>query len=673
MRTFRPREWRALDWLVALLFVGLVAAGATAVWWFGKYTFAVRRLTSGVGDTVFYTADGRPWFRMDEQRRDVPLREISPWLQKAVVAVEDHRFYKHVGIDPVGVARAVVQNARTDRVQGGSTITQQLARTLFLSNQRTWARKSKEAALALMLEQQLSKEQILELYLNRVYLSSGVYGVEPLARRLYGKPARDLTLAESALIAGLIQAPSALSPWSNLDGARERSRVVLARMREEGYITAAQEQQAAAARVRIRPYELAVAARSGYAKEWLRQQFRNRFGGDHPPDWKVATTVRIEVQDAAERAVVNGLRRAGVPGLQAALVALDPRTGNLLAMVGGRDFAASPYNRAVRGRRQPGSAFKPIVFAAALSRGHSPVSMVAALAPLEVPGDEEWTPRNVKAGAPETVTLRQALIESNNRAAVSLQQEIGGGAVLKLARNLGLRNLPDVPSLALGTGLVTPLELTRAFAVFPGGGHDVEPRGLLRVTDADGGVVIAPEPVRREVLDPTVAYQMVSLLRDAVDRGTGQAVRARGVQFPVGGKTGTTNDFKDAWFVGFSSAVVAGVWVGFDQPARIGRDAYGAKLAVPIWAEFMRAASRHYHPAGFARPSGLKDETLCRVTYLKPVRDCPTYTEVFKAGDEIPEQTCELHRASFGERAGRAIRGFFGGLFRKVLGGGNNR
>jgi penicillin-binding protein 1A len=669
MRTFRPREWRALDWAVAVLFVALVAAGATAVWWVGKYTFAVRRLASGVGDTVFFTADGKPWFRMDEQRRDVPLREISPWLQQAVVAVEDHRFYEHIGIDPVGVARAIVQNARTDRVQGGSTLTQQLARTLFLSNQRTWARKSKEAALALMLEQQLTKAQILELYLNRVYLSSGVYGVEPLARRLYGKPARDLTLAESALVAGLIQAPSALSPWSNLDGARERSRVVLARMREEGYITAAQERQAAAVRLRIRPYELAVSARGGYVKEWLRQQFRNRFGGDHPPDWRVATTLRVEVQDAAERAVANGLRRASVPGLQAALVALDPRTGDVLAMVGGRDFAASPYNRAVRGRRQPGSAFKPIVFAAALARGRSPVSVVAALAPLDVPGDEEWSPRNVAAGAAQSVTLRQALIESDNRAAVSLQQDVGAGAVLKLARRLGMRDLPDVPSLALGTGLVTPLELTRAFAVFPGGGEAAVPRGITRVTDAEGDLVVAPEVERDRVIDATVAFQMVSMLRDAVDRGTGKAVRARGVQFAVGGKTGTTNDFKDAWFVGFSSSVVAGVWVGFDQPARIGRDAYGARLAAPIWAEFMRAAARSYPPGTFRRPSGLKDETLCRVSYLRPVRECPTYTEVFKAGDEIPEQTCPLHRASFGERAGRAIRGFFGGMFRKIFGG----
>jgi penicillin-binding protein 1A len=649
------------------VFAALVAATAVTVWWAGKHILAIRRLTHGVGATVFYTADGRPWFRMDEQRRDVPLRDISTWLQKAVVAVEDHRFYHHIGIDPVGVGRAVVENVRSDNVQGGSTITQQLARTIFLSNRRTWGRKAKEAVLALLLEQQLTKDQILELYLNRVYLSSGVYGVEPLSRRLFGKTARDLDLAESAIIAGLIRAPNALSPWSNLDGALARSRVVLVRMREEKYITADQERQAGAERVRIRPYELRVEARGGYVKEWLRQQFRNEFGGNHPPDWQVRTTVLPEVQDAAERAVANGLRRAGVRDLQAALVAMDVSTGDVLAMVGGRDFAATPFNRAVRSRRQPGSAFKPFVFAAALAHGFSPVSMVTELGSLDVGEDEEWRPRNDTEKGADRQTLRAALVESNNRVAAALQQEVGTRTVLRLARSVGMRDLPDVPSLALGTGEVTPFDLTRAFAAFPNGGQAVTPRGLTSVLDADGDVAFSQEVVRTRVLSPEVAYQVVSMLQDVVDRGTGHAVRSWGVRFPAGGKTGTTNEFKDAWFVGFSSTVVAGVWVGRDQPGTIGRDAYGARLAAPIWAEFMKTTARRYPPREFQRPRGLEELVLCRVSYQKAVQGCPSYTEFFKKGDAQPDRLCPTHQGTFRQQAQRAILGLWDSILNRIF------
>jgi penicillin-binding protein 1A len=667
MRTFKPSTWRPLDWVVAVVFAVLVVSTAITAWWMGKHILAIRRLTHGVGDTVFYTADGRPWFRMDEQRRDVPLRDISVWLQRAVVAVEDHRFHRHVGIDPVGVGRAVVENVRSDSVQGGSTITQQLARTVFLSNRRTWGRKAKEAVLALLLEQQLTKDQILELYLNRVYLSSGVYGVEPLSRRLFGKPARDLDLAESAMIAGLIRAPNALSPWTNLDGALSRSRVVLQRMREEQYITATQEHQAGARRLRVRPYELRVDARGGYVKEWLRQQFRNEFGGNHPPDWQVQTTVLPEVQEAAERAVANGLRRAGVRDLQAALVAMDVSTGDVLAVVGGRDFASTPFNRAVRSRRQPGSAFKPFVFAAALSHGFSPVSVVTELGTLDVGEDEEWRPRNDGESRTGQETLRAALVTSNNRVAAALQQEVGTRTVLRLAGSVGLRDLPAVPSLALGTGLVTPFDLTRAFAVFPNGGDAVAPRGLTSVLDADGNVAFAQDVARARVLSSEVAYQVVSMLEDVVDRGTGHAVRAWGVRFPAGGKTGTTNEFKDAWFVGFSSRVVTGVWVGLDQPGSIGRDAYGARLAAPIWAEFMKATARRYPPRAFTRPRGLEELVLCRVSSQKAVQGCPAYTEFFKRGDAQPDRLCALHRGTLRQQAQRAIRGLWDSMLSRLF------
>jgi 1A family penicillin-binding protein len=656
------------------LYVALVICGALTAVWAMRHSWAIYALTrGGVGDTVFYEASGRPWFRMDEDRRDVPLDAIAPHLRTAVIAIEDHRFYRHFGVDPVATARAVARNVRdVDLVEGGSTITQQLARTLFLSNRRTWGRKIKEAGLAVLLELHLTKRQILELYLNRVYLSAGRYGVEPMARNLFGKRAKDVTLAEAALIAGLIRAPSALSPWSNPDGAVRRSHVVLARMRELGRITEAQEAQARRARLRIRPFPLADESRHGYAKEFLRQQFRNRFGGDHPPEWKAYTTLVPELQDAAERAVATGLQRArpsarlgaGRARLQAALVAMDPATGDILAIVGGREYRRSSFNRAARSRRQPGSAFKPFLYAAALERGYSPVSLLTGLADIEPQGPEEWRPRNARGDVPDELTLREALMQSNNRAAAALQRRLGSRPLLRLASDLGLKDLPDVPSLALGTGEVTPLELTAAYAAFANGGEAVQPRGLTHVVDADG-VVVHETPARRQrVLSRETAFQMLTMLQDVVDRGTGASARALGVYFPAAGKTGTTDDYRDAWFVGFSSEIVAGVWVGFDQPARIGDGAYGSRLALPIWSEFMRRAARVRRPRDFAPPDGMHDELLCRLSYLRPTDACPVYVEYFKRGDEVPDETCELHDLSFEDKARRAIEELIGRIGR---------
>jgi len=657
------------DRIAAGLYGCLVAITAVVVLWSMRQGWAVYKLRRGVGDTWFYAADGRAWFRMDEQRRDVSLDQISRDLQNAVIAVEDHRFYLHFGIDPVGLGRAVYRDVRGGRLEGGSTLTQQLARTLFLSNKRTLGRKAQEAVLALLLEQELSKKQILELYLNRIFLSAGVYGVETMSRDLFGKPANTLTLPEAALIAGLIRAPSALSPWSNLDGALDRSRVVLQRMREEGFITPAQEKAAAQARPRIRPYPGATEAQAGYAKEFLRQKFRDEFGGDHPPDWQVRTTFVPELQEAAERSVENGLRRFGKPDLQAALVAVDPATGDVLAMVGGRDYRQSQFNRAWRSRRQPGSAFKPFLYAAALTRGYSPVSVLEGLTSIQRQGPEEWAPRNAGGEEAEALTLRAALIESNNRAAALLQQRIGSRPVLRLASDVGLRDLPDVPSLSLGTGLVSPLDLTTAFSAFPNGGYAVRARALTRVIDADGSVAY-DNPVHQDrVISEQVAYQMVSMLEDVVDRGTASPARtAYGVQFPVAGKTGTTDDFKDAWFVGFTSSVVVGVWVGEDQPATIAREGYGARFALPIWADFIKTAARKRGARAFEEPSGLREEQLCKVSYLKPVEGCPVYTEYFKDGDQVPTRLCPIHKGTVKQQLKRAVQGFFSAFGRKLKG-----
>lgn len=640
-----------------------------SVWWLSRYGLAVRRLSRGVGDTEFYGADGQPWFRLDEQRRDVTLAEISPELQHAVVAVEDRRFYSHPGIDPIGLTRAVVRNIQGGgRVQGGSTLTQQLARTLFLSNIRTFGRKAKEAAIALLIESQLTKNQILEMYLNRIYLSGGVYGVQTMSEHLFRKPAVAVTLPEAALMAGLIRAPSTFSPWSNYEGAIDRSHLVLAQMREQGFITSAEEAAARGAPPRIQPFRNATAARGAWAKDFLRQQFRDEFGGDHPPDWRVYTSFLPALQEAAEEAVALGVQRINRSGVQAALVAMAPSTGDILAMVGGASYAQSTFNRATRGRRQPGSAFKPLVYAAALEQGYSPVSVLSNLRRVPAPDNPEWRPRNAHESQADTLTLREALMESNNAAAADLQQRVGSAAVLRLAGEAGLRGLPDVPSLALGTGLVTPIELTAAYTMFPGGGEMVRPRGMVSVLDANGGQVLDRPVDRRRVISAPAAFQMVSMLGDVIERGTGAPARALGVHGPIAGKTGSTDDYHDAWFVGFSTSVVVGVWVGFDRPAPLGKDAYGARVALPIWAEFMKRSGATLPANDFPIPTELRREELCSVSYLRPTDGCPIYTEYFKSGDAVPDQPCTIHRGSFKQRATRAVSGLFRTLGGKLQG-----
>ena len=630
-----------------------------ATGWLWKQAWAVHKLTRGVGDTWFHTADGKRWFRLDEQRQDVPLARIAPYLQQAFIAVEDHRFYVHPGLDPVGLGRAVYRNTLTGRSEGASTITQQLARTLFLSNRKSYTRKFREAIISVQLELQLTKAQILELYLNRIYLSAGVYGVEPMAGACSASLPKSLTLAESAFIAGLARAPAALSPWSNFPRALERSHVVLARMRAAGFITEADERAARRARLRVRPYQPTSTASDAYARAYVRQLFRDTLGGDHPPDWRVDTTIVAPLQEAADRVVREGLGRFGKRDLQAALVAMDPDTGDVLALVGGRDPATFPFNRATRSRRQPGFG----VQAAAL-RGGARTGLLTRVDDRGARCHHPAGPRRVGPGELERADGAVPDVAGGpDRIGQPCRDDAAAasGDAPRDARSPatpGLRDLPNVPSLSLGTGLVTPLELTTAFAMFPNGGRSVRPRGILRILDDDRSVAFTNPIVRENVIAPEVAYQMVSMLQDVVDRGTASDARRMGVRFAVGGKTGTTDDFKDAWFVGFSSSLVVGVWVGFDQPATIGREAYGARYALPIWSDFMRRAARVRPPGTFDRPSGLREETLCRVSYKRPVAGCPIYTEYLKRGDAAPDQLCPIHRGTLRQRIDRTIEGW---------------
>jgi len=663
-----PRQGRGARLLIRGAALALLAVAITGGWWLAGHARAIRAIAAGAGDTVFLDAAGGEWFPLDSRRVDVPLDRVAPALRQAVVAVEDHRFRSHHGIDPIAVMRALLHNLRRGgAVEGASTITQQLARTLFLTRERTLARKAREAAIALLLEALLTKDRILELYLNRVPLGS-VHGVEAFALETFGKHAADLSLAEAAMIAGAIRAPSALGPRAHYDRALAGARRVLARMREEGYVTEEQERAALAERPRVAAGPPPGEKREGWAQDYLRRLFRDQVGEEDPPGWRVRTTLSPELQRAAEAAVSRGVARLGRSGLQAALVALDPATGDLLAIVGGADYGASTYNRAVLARRQPGSAFKPFVYAAALDRGDSPVTRVPGVPSRAFAEERERLGARVPEDDPAAlVTYREALARSDNEAALAVQRKVGTDAVTGLARRVGLPEQPAVASLALGTGSATPLELTAAFAPFANGGYAVRPRAIAAVLDRRGKAVYEDGGARGPVLSAAVAWQSLELLREVVERGTGSAARSVGV--PAAGKTGTTDDYRDAWFVGFVPGLVAGVWVGFDRPAPIGPGAYAARVAVPIWADFVRRAEAARPPAGeFEPPSGVQSMELCAISHDLPSDRCPTYQEYFKKGDDVPAERCPLHPGSFRQRLGRALGGLVDrirGIFRR--------
>jgi penicillin-binding protein 1A len=535
---------------------------------------------------------GRPFVR---------LEEISPWLVGAVVATEDRRFWEHSGIDPVGLARALVANLRAGgTVEGGSTITQQLAKNLYLTPERTLRRKLEELVLAIWLEARLTKEQILTLYLNRVYLGAGAYGVEAASQRYFGKPAKEVSLQEAALMAGLLRAPSRYAPTGDLALARERAATVLRLMADQGVID---EQTLVAARTR--PAKLAPEGReiAGWFIDWVLEGLTRELGKP-TEDLVVQTTLDRRLQEGAERAVAELLPDR--PGLESAVVLID-REGAVRAMVGGRNYRTSPYNRAVSARRQPGSAFKPFVFLTALDEGWRPTSAVRD-APIRI---KDWQPGNNDGRYHGSVSLTQALALSLNSAAVRLGQEVGIGDVVQTAHRLGIETpLPAIASLPLGTGEVTPLELTRAYLPFATSGLRRPEWGVVSVKDKAGRERYRHMPTEARVIEPEQAAEMARMLRAVVTEGTGTAARIEGRQ--VAGKTGTTQNRRDAWFVGFSGDYVAGVWVGYDD-ARAMRNVSGSGLPARIWRAVMLetpASETLVAAADRPRPEVRKDNGL---------------------------------------------------------------
>jgi penicillin-binding protein 1A len=633
---------------------------------------AIRNVGNMAQATVLVDRQGKPAFTIyREQRIDVPLSRMSPQLVRALVAIEDQRFYEHGGVDFVRIAGAAVINLRRGRAaQGGSTITQQLARQSFLTTDKTFRRKIKEVIVAARLEHQFTKAQILELYLNKVYFGDGLYGVEAASLGYFGIHASELTVDEAALLAGLVKSPSSYAPTVSLERARTRRNLVLEQMRESGVIDAATSRSAAA-----RPVVLKDALRREesfglYFKEEVRKQLVDRFGWErvYQGGLKVFTTIDPELQKVAELEVSRALasiekrRQRGKPAgddepLQAALVALDPHTGEIRAMVGGRDFDQSPFNRATQARRQPGSAFKPFVYAAAIEDGYSPGSLLTNLNDPVLTTEGAWVPEDEHNDS-DSMTMRAALRISSNRAAVRMISDVGIPEAVKYAKRFGVGSVPNVPSLALGSGEVTLLSMTAAYGTFANAGLVPVPTLILRVESSEGQVLYEAAPKAERAISESTAFLMTTMLADVVDSGTAWTARREGFKLPAAGKTGTTNDYHDAWFVGYTPKLVAGVWVGFDQPKTIVSGGYAAELAVPIWGRFMTAATRHDAAEWFQPPATVTTATICRLSgklagdgckdavYQNEngelVRGSLEYTEYFAAGTE-PTEYCPIH------------------------------
>jgi len=533
-----------------------------------------------------------------ENRTLVPLEKMPDLLVKAFVAAEDGRFYDHPGLDLWSVFRAVINNSMAGRrSQGGSTITQQVARSLLLTPEKTYLRKLKEAILAWRIDSQLSKEDVLSIYLNQIYLGAGAHGVEAAAQVYFGKQVQQLTLGEMALLAGLPQAPSRYSPFDHLESARQRQRYVLNRMAADGYVSSEAARQAFLSPVQLKQPERASRENSGYFVQLVRKQAESELGYSlNYAGVRIFTTFDPDLQLAATRAVRRGVVASVVRSSgqeqkelpQGALVSLEACTGEVRALVGGLDFAVSPFDRATQGRRPAGSLFKPFVYATALENGWRPQSMILD-APFSLQGHagRQWQPKNFSAEYRGETSLADALTHSLNVVAVKLLQKVGVDKVLALARASGLSEpITADLSLALGATGVSLLEITGAYGPFVCGGQFTRPLLIRRIEDGAGRVLMNNRPVSRRVLDAKVASEMQGMLASVVSEGTGK--RAAGLPGFCGGKTGTSDHNRDAWFVGFTSRLITGVWMGHDQNSSLGSNETGGRAAAPIWLDFMQ-------------------------------------------------------------------------------------
>ena len=692
------RRWLRAQWpWVASLLLAIVGVGTMNVWlgtcgFNGCPTTAeIRGFRPPEGGKI-YDRQGRLMGRLTVVRRvNVPIEKVPEHVRKAFLATEDRRFYDHNGLDWRGFIRAGLRNVSAFGVREGfSTITMQVARNTFIAEHfvgtRTMRRKLMELRLSRLIEESLTKDQILALYLNVIYLGNGVYGVEAASRDLFGKSVDDVTIAEGAMLAALPKGPSAYTPRNNRKRALVRRDLVLGLMKREGYLDDIGLVAARAEPLRIASQEWRPPQPDdSYALDAVRAFVDSTVNALNEPDvttdYAVYTTLDLVAQRAGDKAVkrrTTAIQQearywSGKNGgtVEGAMVAIDPRNGDIRALVGGRQYERGSFNRALAAHRQPGSAFKPFVYAAALASGFTPASLVDD-EPVEVEqGGRIWTPANYGDEYMGRVTLRRALMKSSNAAAVRVSRVVGEQRVIQAAHRNGIVSpLSPVPAIALGALEVTPIELVTAYAPFSNGGLRVRPRLVRRIERADGSVLWSQEsstPV--PVMDPRDAYQLTSMLRSVVDRGTGTAIRAYGITQPVAGKTGTTNNGADVWFVGYTKSLVAGFWFGYDTPHSITGDASGGRLAAPAWAEFYQQGWRDRSgDTDWQPPAGMVARVIDAETGMLAGDWCPiTQREWFKPGTE-PTEICNEHFElpeaepfviGLGSKIGKALKKIF--------------
>ncbi len=667
-------------WKVFLLLVVVALFGSAGVvfgiaQWLGRDLPTPEQLTSiqAPVKTVVYDARGRVLHEFfKENRSTVPLKQIPRYLVNATLATEDRSFYQHWGVDLWGVARAAVQDLmQMRRAQGGSTITQQLARNLFLTHERSLTRKLKEMALAIEIERNYSKDQILEMYFNQIYFGEGAYGVEAAAKTYFAKPVQELSLPECALLAGMPANPSIFSPRRRAEAARLRRAKVLRNMLATRAITQVEFDGAMGAPLGVTPVRYSN-DRSPYFVEMVRLHLDERYGSNavYEGGLRVYTTLDMDLQQIGERALEKQLQaletelklkpvrasfvtassdsgRAAphTPYLQGALVALDPRNGYVRALVGGRDWNQSNFNRAIQARRQPGSAFKPFVYTAAIDNGFHPTDIIVD-EPVAFPGvnGELYQPSNYDRTFRGPVTLRYALQQSINIPAIKLLRKVGTSLVASYARRMGVKSpIGQNLSLALGTSEVTLLELTSAYGVIANRGIRNDPLFILKVEDKNGSVLEKNAPRPMEVLSEETAAVMTSMLQSVLDHGTGYPARARGFLNPAAGKTGTMDEYMDAWFVGFTPSLVCGTWVGFDEKKPIGPNMTGAHAALPAWTDFMIGATRGRPVEDFPVPAGTVSRQVCAESGMLATEVCPNVTTEMFGENSEPTEYCTAH------------------------------
>jgi len=550
-----------------------------------------------------------------EDRKIITLPEIPKAVKDAFIAAEDSRFYQHKGFDVQSIFRALFKNFEAGYiVQGGSTITQQVAKLIYLSPEKKYIRKIKEAILSYKIDKYLTKDEILSLYLNQIYLGHGTYGIESASFGYFGKSAKELTLPEAAMLAGMPKAPSTYSPFLYFERSKQRQAYVLSRMVEDKYIT--QEEMDRAVNVPlllrdIKPKEKVAA----YFVEHVRRYVQEKYGADvlYKEGLSIYTTLNLEAQIAARDALEKGLaeledREKYERGLvQGAIYCMDVKTGAIRAMVGGRDFSKSEFNRATQSRRQAGSAFKPLIYTAAFDKGMTPSTrFIDSPIVIEDPSQDDglWKPKNFDDKFLGPITMRTALVQSRNIVTIKILQEIGVEYAASYAENMGItspvgRNL----SLALGSSGVTLQELVNAYGVLANAGKKVTPFFIKKIVDRTGNVFEETTVKSDQVIDARIAFMTSYVMRDVVESGTGR--RVRGLGRPVAGKTGTTNDIRDAWFIGFTPSLIAGVWIGFDQETTLGKNEVGGRAAAPVWLYFMEKALQHSPVEAFPTPEGI--------------------------------------------------------------------